>query len=199
MRGGRSRADFDGVEEARGIISLRLCDARACRRIVECSKAARGWEPAHVEGSEEEGGSVVRREYRSAESFFPSERWAPKREFDRKIKGVVRPLVRRAWLADLKAVRDTHVVRYSPGGFYVPHIDTVPGEEYRYFTVLCYLNEDFEGGWTSFPLLNFSVRPRTGKAILFPSTYLHCAEPVGSGEKYVIVTWLTGPPPIRWL
>jgi predicted 2-oxoglutarate/Fe(II)-dependent dioxygenase YbiX len=90
-------------------------------------------------------------------------------------------------------------VRYSPGDYYVAHSDVIPGDDYRYFTVLCYLNEEFEGGQTSFPVLGHRVTPRAGTAVVFPSSYLHRAEPVAGGEKYVIVTWLCGPPPVRWL
>lgn len=198
MSGGiQPRAPYGATEE-HGVITMRLYDEPSCRRVIEGALAAGAWEQAHVGGGEEES-PVVRSEYRSAETFFPPRSWPPSREFDRLVMSTAAPLVRRAWRADIRRTSDTHVVRYPPGGFYLPHSDGVGGKDYRYFTVLCYLNEGFEGGRTCFPGLNLSVRPRAGKAILFPSTYLHCAEPVAAGEKYVIVTWLTGPPPIKWL
>lgn len=193
------------VEEVRGIISLQLYDPRSCRRIIEHAEAVGRWAASSVADEEADdddagdGASSVRPEYRAASTFVPGGRSSLRREFDEKMKRVVKPLVKRAWLADLRKHRATHVVRYSPGGFYVTHSDIVPGADYRYFTLLCYLNDDFEGGRTSFPSLNHSVEPRAGKALLFPSTYLHRAEPLVSGEKYIIVTWLTGPPPIKWL
>jgi prolyl 4-hydroxylase len=190
---------LEGPQETRGIISLELYDLPSCRQIVDCSNRASGWQSATVHSAEERTATAVRSEFRSAESFVPAPDSNLRREFDQKMKRIVRPLIRHSWLSDLTVHRDTHLVRYSPGGFYVPHVDVVPGDHHRYFTVLCYLNEEFEGGSTSFPLLNFSVKPESGKAILFPATYLHCAEPVKSGEKYVLVSWLTGTPPISWL
>jgi predicted 2-oxoglutarate/Fe(II)-dependent dioxygenase YbiX len=93
----------------------------------------------------------------------------------------------------------THAVRYQPGDYYAPHTDTGADLLDRYFTVLCYLNDDFEGGETRFPQIGYSVAPRRGKAVVFPATYLHQAGRVTSGEKYVIVSWLAGRPPIKWI
>jgi len=90
-------------------------------------------------------------------------------------------------------------VRYEPGNYYAAHTDTGMNLLDRYFTVLCYLNDDFEGGQTSFPTLLYSAAPRRGKAVVFPSTYVHRADPVTRGEKYVIVSWMMGAPPSRWL
>jgi prolyl 4-hydroxylase len=188
---------LEAVQENRGVISLQLYNDECCRRILEASRSARGWQSATIHTAEKI--AAVHTEYRSAESLIPKHDSNLRRELDQKIEHVIRPLVKQAWKVDLPDHRDTHLVRYSPGGFYVPHVDLVPGDVERYFTVLCYLNDDFEGGRTTFPMMNFSVIPEAGKAILFPSTYLHCAEPVARGEKYIFVSWLTGPPPINWL
>jgi hypothetical protein len=51
----------------------------------------------------------------------------------------------------------------------------------------------------AFPKLNFIAEPQAGKMIIFPASYLHCSEPITSGEKHVIVSWLVGPPPRTWL
>jgi predicted 2-oxoglutarate/Fe(II)-dependent dioxygenase YbiX len=65
----------------------------------------------------------------------------------------------------------------------------------RYYSLVCYLNDDFEGGSTRFPALDYAVKPQCGKAILFPSRYLHGGEPVISGQKYILISWITGPIP----
>jgi predicted 2-oxoglutarate/Fe(II)-dependent dioxygenase YbiX len=122
------------------------------------------------------------------------------REFEEKIHGVVRPLIKRIWDVNLSECQGTQLVRYKPGGHYVPHTDAGVDEfANRYFTVLCYLNQDFEGGKTSFPSLNYAATPQTGKAIIFPASYLHCAEPVVSGEKLILLSWVCGPVPVRWV
>lgn len=192
-------AAFD--EEVRGIISLRLFSAREAGALLSRVRGARGWECAPV-GAEEPGGvygAVTMREERSADALAPGWRSPLAREFDAAMGRVIKPVTNRFWGTRLARHTSTHFVRYSPGDFYLPHADTTPEEDYRYFTVLCYLNDDFEGGQTSFPHLGYSVEPRAGKAVVFPSSYLHGAEPVTSGEKYVVVSWLTGPPPVRWL
>ena len=75
-------------------------------------------------------------------------------------------------------------------GFYLPHHDhgpTIP----RIFSCVLYLNDVEEGGETLFTRFNTSVKPKSGRMILFPAnyTYLHEALPPVSGEKNVIVTW----------
>jgi prolyl 4-hydroxylase len=120
-------------------------------------------------------------------------------DFEDRVARLICPAVSKVWGVELTRQNGTHAVRYEPGGFYAPHTDT--GEDLldRYFTVLCYLNDDFEGGETDFPGLGYRVAPRCGKAVVFPATYLHRAERVVSGEKYIMVSWLTGRPPIRWI
>ena len=180
-------------------MSLPLYDPLNCNRIVEWSRGVKSWNAAEVHAAEDPNGSAVRNQYRSAHSLVPPDDSVFQKEFSETIDQIIRPLIKRAWTTDFPRHHGTHLVRYTPGDFYVAHVDTVPGENYRYFTFLCYLNDDFEGGATSFPQLNLSIKPETGKAILFPSTYLHCAEPVTNGEKYVLVSWLTSTPPIDWL
>jgi len=108
-------------------------------------------------------------------------------------------MVNRLWGTNFKEHADTQLVRYSPGGYYHTHTDNSHDLGARFFTVLCYLNDDFEGGGTRFPSLNYTVTPVCGKAVFFPSKYLHCAESVCGGEKYVLVSWVLGPTPITWI
>jgi predicted 2-oxoglutarate/Fe(II)-dependent dioxygenase YbiX len=188
------------VEEIRGIISVRLYSARACRSIVAQLKGAE-WTAAPVAHQTRGGryGTKAVRGQRSASAFSPADDARVRTDFDANMNRVVKPLLNQVWRADLKDHVSTHVVRYSPGDSYGVHSDTIPEANYRYFTVLCYLNGDFSGGRTSFPSLDYSVRPEAGKAVIFPSSYPHCAEPLLAGEKYVIISWLAGPPPIRWV
>ena len=66
-------------------------------------------------------------------------------------------------------------------------------------TLLVYLNDEFTGGETDFPAIQFTVRPKRGKAILFWNTdeneilhgeALHRGKQVISGEKYICTIWL---------
>jgi hypothetical protein len=189
---------FEAADESRGIISLRLYDRESCHRMLSWF-ATQTWSPAEVHTKEGRTGSAVLSQYRSAHTLIPPAGSDVERDFTEKVNHIIRPIIQHAWLANFPDHHDTHVVHYKPGDFYVPHVDVVPGSNYRYFSIVCYLNDDFEGGATTFPHFNFSVKPEIGKAILFPSSYLHTAEPVTRGEKYVLVSWLTSSPPIIWL
>jgi hypothetical protein len=188
------------LEEIRGIVSLQLFDAATCHRMVKFVNAQNSWEAAAiVEQSGDSFSSAIRSEYRSALAYTPPTDSEILNEFDEKIRRVVRPLICARWGRDFKRHDGTHFVRYSPGGYYMSHADAELDQTDRYFTVVCYLNEDFRGGHTSFPTLKFSVTPQIGKTIVFPATYIHRAEPVLKGRKYILVSWLVAPDPIRWI
>jgi prolyl 4-hydroxylase len=68
----------------------------------------------------------------------------------------------------------------------------------RSWTAMAYLNEPAAGGTTSFPSLNLSIAPRTGRLVLWnnmdargaPNALtLHSGDPVTSGDKYVLTKW----------
>jgi hypothetical protein len=188
------------TEEVRGILSLPLYDAEACRAIIAYASGAGAWRQAEVAQPADGGGyRAVVREERAASVCAPAAESEVMRVFDAKMDGFVKPLVKHVWGVGLVAHSATHLVRYAPGDYYREHTDVALEDPYRYFSVVCYLNDDFEGGHTAFPDLSHAVAPRCGQAVIFPSTYLHRAEPVTRGEKYVIVSWLTGRQPIRWI
>jgi prolyl 4-hydroxylase len=116
---------------------------------------------------------------------------------------------------DLTNTHDNHqeklqVVNYQKGGFFSPHYDACDGTpEYcsrmngkegpRYYTLLIYLNDDFEGGETVFPKINKFVKPKKGKAVLFQSVdhrgviideAFHGGNPVSAGQKWIANKWI---------
>ena len=188
------------VEEIRGLFSVQLFDPAFCDRVIKYAERADQWSAASI-GEESNGdySSAVRPQYRSAVTFSPPLESRVRLELTQRVDRLVRPDLEKIWHTDPLRYADTHIVRYVPGGFYVTHADAGLDLNDRFFTVLCYLNDDYEGGRTSFPTLNFSVVPQTGKAIIFPTTYLHQAEPVLSGTKYILVSWLVGHDPPQWI
>jgi len=71
-----------------------------------------------------------------------------------------------------------------------------PGDpETRKLTVLVFLNDDFEGGKLFLQDGDKKTYPPqgAGTALVFPSYMLHGVEPVTSGVRRSIVTWLVGP------
>lgn len=107
------------------------------------------------------------------------------------------------------------VLSYEPGQEYKPHFDffnpevpsyarqlAVMGQ--RVATCLTWLNEDYEGGETAFPRIDWKHRGGIGDAMLFlnvttsdrqpdPLT-LHAGLPVISGRKWMLSQWIRDRP-----
>lgn len=190
-------------EEAEGVFSFPLFEPRACRSIVRSLLPLKSWSAAQVRQRTSAGRfhSATKKGTRAAHvlNTTPAQKASLFREFNGQMDSLVKPLIRDLWRIDLARHSGVQVVRYARGGHYKPHRDSSLDIQDRYFTVLCYLNDDFEGGTTWFPHLGHRARPRAGKAVLFPSRYLHCAETVTSGEKFAMVCWVLGPRPLRWI
>lgn len=102
------------------------------------------------------------------------------------------------------------ILRYGPGGKYHAHADA---EHYdralgryvraqdRDYSVLVYVNDDYEGGAIAFPKLGYEVQPRAGMLIAFPSDhrYEHAALPTTAGTRLALVSWaaVRGTPRVR--
>ena len=184
--------------EAEGVVALSLFGARDCRAMVEAAKQhVTGWEIAKVGKRSPDGEtrSVVDPDFRTASVLFPEHLPAICPEFDARMNRILKPLVAHLWGHRLTEHEGTQLVRYKTGGHYRAHSDVGRRTRNRYYTLICYLNDDFTGGGTRFPALGYAVTPSSGKAILFPAHYQHCGEPVTSGEKYILVSWIVGPVP----
>jgi prolyl 4-hydroxylase len=93
-----------------------------------------------------------------------------------------------------------YVIRYVPGEEYRPHFDALPGlTNQRARTAISYLNDDYDGGATTFPELGISVRGRAGDVLIFANVQadgrpdrriLHAGEIVTSGEKWIATRWI---------
>ncbi len=61
----------------------------------------------------------------------------------------------------------------------------------RDYSLLIYLNEDYEGGQLEFKYLNYRISPLQGLLVAFPSDwrYAHAALPVKGGVKHSIVSF----------
>ena len=90
------------------------------------------------------------------------------------------------------------IVRYDPhSDRFERHADVWnPESALRQMTFTGYLNDVELGGATAFPLLDMSVEPKTGRALMFPPFYMfqHLGATPISGPKYVIIGWLCFPP-----
>jgi len=79
--------------------------------------------------------------------------------------------------------------RYDPGQRFDWHSDAVyqhVNGSQSWYTLLIYLNDDFDGGATGFK--KFRVVPKVGSALFFMHKALHQGESVSKGRKYVLRT-----------
>ncbi len=104
----------------------------------------------------------------------------------------------------------TNVLHYDPGQEFQPHFDFIdPAEPHfteqvrqqgqRIATALIYLNDDYEGGETDFPRLNWRFKGAKGDALIFwnvaltgalEKSSLHAGLPPTSGEKWIYSKWV---------
>jgi prolyl 4-hydroxylase len=112
--------------------------------------------------------------------------------------------------APVLALELTAILNYAPGQQYAPHVDyfdaslsgyaqEVASNGQRVLTFLLYLNDDYEGGETEFPILGARFRGAKGDALFFwniepsgavdPRT-LHAGLPPTRGEKWLLSQWV---------
>jgi predicted 2-oxoglutarate/Fe(II)-dependent dioxygenase YbiX len=99
----------------------------------------------------------------------------------------------------LMNVEPTQFLRYDVGDKYDEHNDS---EDYvnghltrvcnRDLSVLCYLNDDYEGGELEFTNLGLKIKPKKGMIITFPSyiEFSHRVHTVTKGTRYSMATWI---------
>jgi prolyl 4-hydroxylase len=79
--------------------------------------------------------------------------------------------------------------KYEKGERFKKHIDGSyirNEEEASYFTLMIYLNDDFEGGETVFQ--DHNIQPKKGMALVFYHGMKHSGEEIKAGIKYVLRT-----------
>jgi len=105
-----------------------------------------------------------------------------------------------------------NIKKYAVGTSMGAHFDQLDGDQTLRYSLVMYLNDDFEGGEISFTmsdyqgvlhrttphpdydhpenaeLMDFSVKPKAGSIIIFPSSapYHHTAHLVKTGFKYMV-------------
>jgi len=83
------------------------------------------------------------------------------------------------------------IKKYDTGKSISTHCDNERPDELPYdWTVLIYLNDDYVGGELRFDDLGYSLRPKAGSILFFPSTEIHTAWPISKGYKYFIFLYI---------
>lgn len=152
--------------------------------------------PANPEQASTIGGDVSR-ERKSSVAWLPvtaDSKWI----YDR-IAAHVRECNDARWKFDLAGFQEPlQLTRYQKGEFYKYHQDIGPGPfTVRKLSVVVQLSDpqNYEGGELQFAgFENEKVENSRGSIILFPSFNPHRVTEVTAGERFSLVSWLTGEP-----
>lgn len=155
---------------------------------------ARGFEEAPVTTSR---GMVLMKDLRNNDRVMFDDKDRTQ-ELYRRLSGQLAPRFNKKW-APIGLNERLRLYRYDVGQQFDWHLDGYferPTGERSFFTFMIYLNDDFEGGATSFTddrmSTNsrglFRITPRRGMALLFHHPIRHRGDPVTAGRKYVLRT-----------
>ena len=96
-------------------------------------------------------------------------------------------------LFDEYAIMFPQIQKSNPSDFYRWHFDSFIQRNSRLLAYIIYLNdvEEGVGGTTDF-LCGKSVKPKTGKLLVFPATwtYIHRGKRLEKGTKYIMVSFV---------
>ncbi len=179
------------VEEASDIFSFQLLSPSYCQKLVRWASRDLRWNRGRVyAGPRRLQDAASRRCLERTVAGLPP----PWNELAQACREKALSAARLCWRERFRRLTGARLVRYDPGGYFKMHCDFLPSLRVkpRFLSLVCYLNEDFSGGRTAFPRQAHDIVPKTGKAVLFPSsiTHPHEAQAVREGTRYVIVAWV---------
>lgn len=78
--------------------------------------------------------------------------------------------------------------KYNENCHMGPHVDLNHLNSYIQYTIVIYLNDDYEGGELNFPNHNIRIKPFAGSIVMYPSglPYVHESTNVTKGRKMLI-------------
>ena len=95
---------------------------------------------------------------------------------------------------DTAVVKELQILKYNAGGHYKRHTDHC-GKTPRTFSLIYFLNDDFDGGDFMFidPLSEMEIRidKLKNRMLIWPSNFMypHMVKPVTKGIRYSVVAW----------
>ena len=121
-------------------------------------------------------------------------------QVDQWVRRALQEVIVPAWAREFAWFEQPQMLKYTPGGFYKAHADSDNFNEAqgqwikeldRDASLLIYLNDDYEGGALRFEYFDYTLRPRAGMLVFFPSDsrYLHQALSVTAGRRFAVVSW----------
>lgn len=101
------------------------------------------------------------------------------------------------WEYHVTSSERVQFAEYNPGHHYTWHTDTFTlcgKPEDRKITVVCLLNNEFEGGDFEVRLYNdYNAQLQKGTMIAFPAILEHRVTPIITGTRYSATMWFSGP------
>ena len=87
------------------------------------------------------------------------------------------------------------LIRYDVGDYVDFHTDLTSGfKSQRISTMIMYLNDDFEGGHTTFHESNISIKPKRGSCLVIKynvqKPMFHQGDSIISGSKYILTAFV---------
>lgn len=78
--------------------------------------------------------------------------------------------------------------KYNENAHMGPHVDLNEMNQYIQYTIVVYLNDDYEGGELYFPNHNIKIKPLAGSIAMYPSghPYMHESLNITKGRKILI-------------
>lgn len=100
------------------------------------------------------------------------------------------PKIKEYFHAEFARLDGLHLIRYPEGGYFAVHTDRSPHFPDRIYSLICYVDDDYQGGETAFPSLEVMVKGRKGWGVVFPADLMHSGMPIAEGVKTIAVAFL---------
>ncbi len=169
-----------------GIYQFTLFNSEELKQVVRKLDHVSSWQPARVNKMADQSGMKLR-----SACSMPLSKVTELMPFIKdRLYQAIRQFKNQYSLQESLKTGECELIRYIPGDFVRLHADQASGHEDREYSILVYLNDDYEGGETVFPMEDLTVRPRAGQMIIFPSKLIHESTELKSGIKYVALVFL---------
>lgn len=154
------------------------------------------WEDSTVKGT---GKYIVRKEHRKSKILSKDNCLRERNFIEGRIRNTILPITKDELDNHEHTLSPVHFQKYGVGDYFNPHRDTSSSKDSRKLTILVYLSDKFDGGSTNFHEFDISIKPKTGRALVFPATYLHSGGKVVAGEKYLATCWILEEESLSWI
>ena len=141
----------------------------------------------------EDAGFVTDKDFKRRLHIHPSTNL--EKRLDDKLTKSVLPEIEKVFYSEISHRETDKICRYAGenSGKFGKHRDTIFPHLHRRYAMTLVLNDDYEGGGIVFPEYNAKVLcvPKYG-AVIFPGSLFHQVNEIGSGNRYVIISFFFG-------